>query len=85
MLSILADMAPSKELPFTSRLSLCNKDPVEWVQFWIAWEVLKPPQEQTDPLNIWAVSLAVSSTGISGESFVLVKVIYLSAVTIQMR
>lgn len=48
MLSILADIAPSRELPFTSRLSLCTKDPVECVHFWIAWKVLKPSQEQMD-------------------------------------
>lgn len=49
---------PLGETPFHSRLSLCNKDLVEYAYFWIIWKVLKTCLEQKD--SMWAMSLAVS-------------------------
>lgn len=73
---------PLGETPFHSRLSLCNKDLVEYAYFWIIWKVLKTSLEQMDSIYVGNEFSCVVS--ISGECFVLAKVIKLSAVLIQM-
>lgn len=45
--------------PFHSRLSFCNKDLVEYANFWIVWKVLKTSQEQMDSVYV-GNELAVS-------------------------
>lgn len=82
MLSILAHCS-LWGTSFHSRLSLCNRDLVEYVYFWITWKVLKTSQEQMDSMYVSNEFSCVM--GISGESFVLPKVIKLSAVPIQMQ
>lgn len=68
--------------PFHSRLSICNKDLVECGYFWIIWKVLKTSLEQRDSTYVGNEFSCVMD--LSGESFVLAKVIKLSVVPIQM-
>lgn len=41
---------------------------IECAHFWITWEVLKPSQEQTDSLHIWAMSVALCIAQASEDS-----------------